>query len=414
MGNHRLVLVAIGLFGAALSVGGQTPLKTDWPQWRGPDRSGRSAETGLLDSWPDPGPERVWLTEGLGAGFGSLAVVADRVYLQMLVGRLSTVAALDVADGRLVWSRAIGQARDNDRGPGPRGTPTVDGDRLYVLTENGDLACLRIADGSVLWQRSVLEDFGGRNIEWLISESPLVEDDRVYVTPGGREAGIVALEKMTGETIWTSDELSDAAGYSSLIAADVGGIRMLMTLTSRAGVGVRASDGQLMWRYENAANRTANATTPVFHDNKVFFSSSYGGGGGLVGLSRDGAMVRAEEIYHTRSMENHHGGLIYVDGYLYGFHNSILTCLDFETGERMWRDRSVGKGSIAYADGHLYILSEKNVVGLVEANPTEYVEKGRFEIEDRGLASWAHPVVGNGRLYIRDQGTVAAYEIRKP
>lgn len=412
--KDSLLFVPIAFFGLVLSGGGQSSLTNDWPQWRGPDRSGRSTEKGLLEAWPDTGPERVWLTEGLGAGFGSVAVVDGHVYLQMLVGRLSTAAALDVLDGRLIWSRVIGQARDSDRGPGPRGTPTVDEGRIYVLTENGQLACLRAADGSVIWQRNVLEDFGGRNIDWLISESPLVDGDRVYVTPGGRGAGIVALNKFTGETIWTTDDLSDTAGYSSLIAAEIGGIRTLMTLTSRAGVGVRASDGQLMWRYQNAANRTANATTPVFHDNKVFFSSSYGGGGGLVGLVRDGTTVRAEEIYHTRSMKNHHGGLVYVEGYLYGFHNSILTCLDFETGKRMWRDRSVGKGSLVYADGHLYILSEDNVVGLVEANPNEYVEKGRFEIEDRGLSSWAHPVVSNGMLYIRDQGTVAAFDIREP
>jgi outer membrane protein assembly factor BamB len=411
---------SIALLGMALSAHGQTPGTTDWPQWRGPDRSGRSTESGLLESWPDAGPERVWFTQGLGSGYGSMAIVGDRVYMQMLVGRRSAVAALNVADGRLVWSRVIGEARGNDRGPGPRSTPTLDAGRVYVLTENGDLACLNAGDGSIIWQRNVLDEFGGRNLEWLISESPLVDDDRVYVTPGGNSSGVIALDKMTGQTIWTSDELSDAAGYASLIVAEVEGppgvpsVRTLMTLTSRSGVGVRASDGQLMWRYDGAANRTANATTPVFHDNKVFFSSSYSGGGGLVSLISDGQRVHAEEIYHTRTMENHHGGLIYVDGYLYGFHNSILTCLDFETGERMWRDRSVGKGSVAYADGHLYILGERNVVGLVEANPSEYVEKGRFDIEDQGLSSWAHPVISNGRLYIRNQGTVAAYDIRTP
>ena len=168
-----------------------------------------------------------------------------------------------------------------------------------------------------------------------------------------------------------------------------------------------------MWRYDGAANRTANAATPVFHDDKVFFSSSYGGGGGLVRLVAAGGSVQAEEVYHTRGMANHHGGLVYVDGYLYGFHNSILTCLEFETGERMWRDRSVGKGSVSYADGHLYILSEDNEVGLVEAIPSGYVEKGRFEIEDQGLSSWAHPVIGNGKLFIRNHGTIAAYDIRE-
>ena len=413
LAKQRASLVALLFVSIAVSSSGQARPGAGWTQWRGPDRSGRSAETGLLESWPADGPERLWETLGLGAGYGSLAVGRGRVFFQLQVGVRSAVAALDETDGRLLWSRAVGPARDNDRGSGPRSTPTLDGDRLYALTENGDLVSLAATDGALFWQRNILEDFGGRNIDWLLSESPLVDGDRVYVTPGGQGAGIVALNKLTGETVWTSDELSDRAGYSSLILRDVGGVETLMTLTSRAGVGVRASDGRLMWRYDGAANRTANAATPVFHDDKVFFSSSYGGGGGLVRLVAAGGSVQAEEVYHTRGMANHHGGLVYVDGYLYGFHNSILTCLDFETGERMWRDRSVGKGSVSYADGHLYILSEDNEVGLVEATPGGYVEKGRFEIEDQGLSSWAHPVIGNGKLFIRNQGTIAAYDIRE-
>lgn len=403
--------VVLGVF-AGVAVA-QSPVSADWPQWRGPDRSGRSPETGLLEEWPQQGPDRVWERVGLGGGFGSMAVVRGRVYLQMQVGSRSAVAALDAGDGSLLWSRALGSSRDNDRGSGPRGTPTVDGDRVYALTENGDLAALAAADGAVFWSRNVLEDFGGRNLEWLMSESPLVDGDRVYITPGGRGAGIVALDKTTGETIWTSRELSDMAGYASLILEDIDGIPTLMTMTSRAGVGVRAADGHLMWRYEGAANRTANAATPVFQDDAVFFSSSYGGGGGLIRLASENGTVRAEEVYHTRDMENHHGGIVYVDGYLYGFHNSILTCLEFKTGERMWRNRSVGKGSIAYADGHLYVLGENNVVGLVEATPDGYVENGRFEIEDQGLSSWAHPAISGGKLFIRNQGTVAAYDIRE-
>ena len=274
----------------------------------------------------------------------------------------------------------------------------MDGDRVYVLTENGDLACLLARDGTSVWQRNILKDFGGRNIPWLISESPLVDGNQVIVTPGGRSAGMVALDKMTGKTIWTSKELSDEAGYASPVVADVQGVRTIMTLTAEAGVGVRASDGKLMWRYRPVANSTANIATPIFSDNKVFYSSAYGTGGALLGLRAEGGEVRAQEIYFTREMQNHHGGVVLVNGYLYGFNNSILTCLEFATGKMMWRDRSVGKGSVTYADGHLYILSEDNVVGLVEATPAGYREKGRFEIRDQGWPSWAHPVVSGGRL----------------
>jgi outer membrane protein assembly factor BamB len=308
--------------------------------------------------------------------------------------------------------RIIGRAVENYQGPGPRGTPTVDDDRLYVLTENGDLACLRVQDGTVVWQRNILQDFGGRNIGWLISESPLVDGNQVVVTPGGRGAGMAALDKMTGKTIWTSNELSDQAGYASPIVADVQGVRTIMTLTSEAGVGVRASDGKLMWRHQAVANDTANIATPVFGDNKVFYSSNYGTGGALLALRADAGEVRAQEVYFTREMQNHHGGLVLVNGYLYGFNNSILTCLEFATGKVMWRHRSVGKGSLAYADGRLYLLSENNVVGLAEATPASYRELGRFTIADQGWPSWAHPVVSGGRLYVRNQGILTAYNVR--
>jgi outer membrane protein assembly factor BamB len=186
-----------------------------------------------------------------------------------------------------------------------------------------------------------------------------------------------------------------------------------MTLTSEAAVGVRASDGKLMWRYTSVANRTANITTPIYSDNKVFFTSAYGTGGALLGLRANGQEVRMQEIYFTREMQNHHGGVVLVNGYLYGFNNTILTCLEFATGKMMWRDRSVGKGSVTYADGHLYILGEDNLVGLAEASPTGYREKGRFSIADQGLPSWSHPVVSGGRLYIRNQGTLASYDVRQ-
>jgi len=365
-----------------------------------------------MKEWPASGPSLVWSISNLGAGYGSIAVKGDRVFVQGSNGRQSMVFSLSRADGKGVWSKALGPAVDSDRGPGPRGTPTVDGDRLYVLTENGDLACLRTADGSSLWQRNILRDFGARNLEWLISESPLIDGNNVIVTPGGRGAGMVALDKMSGNTVWTSKELSDEAGYASAVVGDVQGVRTIMTLTGEAGVGVRALDGKLMWRYRQVANGTANVATPIFHDNKVFYSSDYGTGGALLGLTAQNGEVKAQEIYFTREMQNHHGGVLLVNGYLYGFNNSILTCLEFATGKLMWRNRSVGKGSLTYADGRLYLLSEDNVVGLADASPNGYQERGRFRIADQGLPSWAHPVVSGGRLYIRNQRTLASYDVR--
>jgi outer membrane protein assembly factor BamB len=396
---------------AALCVSVAAIHAADWPQWQGPDRTGISKETGLLAAWPANGPAVVWSAGGLGNGYGSMAVAGERVFVQGTRGNRSVVVALNRADGREVWSKALGAAGNDDRGPGPRGTPTVDGDRMYVLTELGDLACLK-TDGTEVWQRNILRDFSGPQIRWQISESPLVDGPHLIVSPGGPGAGMVKLDKLTGKTVWTAKDLSDAAGYSSPIVADVQGVRTYLTFTSGAGVGVRASDGKLMFRYPRAANNVANITTPIFFDNKVFFTSAYDTGGGLVDLSVQNGEVKAKEIYFTREMKNHHGGVILHNGYLYGFNDSILTCLEWATGKMMWRDRSVGKGSVMFADGHLYLQGENNIVGLAEASPAGYKEKGRFTIADKGLPSWAHPVVSGGRLYVRNQDTLVAYDIR--
>jgi outer membrane protein assembly factor BamB len=398
-------------FAVTLSLGAGVLHAADWPQWQGPDRTRISKETGLLKEWPAGGPKVVWTATGLGAGFGSMAVAGPRVFVQGMRGSSSAVIALNRADGKEAWSKALGQPQTNDRGSGPRGTPTVDGDRLYVLTENGDLACVK-TDGAIVWQRNILKEFGGSQIRWLISESPLVDGAHVVVTPGGPGAGIVKLDKMTGKTVWTAKELSDTAGYASIIAADIQGVRIYMTFTSTSGVGVRASDGKVMFRYPTAANRVANIATPIYANNKVFFTSAYGTGGGLLDLSAQNGEVVSKEVYFTQNMKNHHGGVVLVDGYLYGFSDAILTCLEFATGNQMWRDRSVGKGTVTYADGHLYIQSETNAFALAEATSSGYREKGRFDIPDKGLPSWAHPVISDGRLYVRNQDTLLAYDIK--
>ena len=303
-------------------------------------------------------PPELWSVSRLGRGYGTVTATEDRLFVQGTQGGRSAIFALNRSTGATIWSQELGRNLDQDRGGGPRGTPTLDEDLIYALTENGDLACLRAEDGSFVWQRNILQDFKGRNPNWHISESPLVDGDRLIVTPGGPDASVVALNKRTGETIWTSTGLSDPAGYSSCLAVDVDGLHILLAFTARAAVGIRASDGKPLFSYSRVANRTANITTPVFHDNKVFFTSAYNTGAALLELRREGDSVTAEEIYFTRNMQNHHGGVVLLDGHLYGFSNSILTCLDFQTAEMVWRDRSVGKGSLTYSDGHLYLLGE--------------------------------------------------------
>lgn len=385
----------------------------DWPQWQGPERTGLSPETGLLQSWPAGGPPMVWSISNLGEGYGSIAIQGEHVFVQGAKDGSSVVFCLNRADGKTVGMVALGPRLDQDRGGGPRATPTVDGDRIYALSENGDLGCIKPKDGSFLWRRNILKDFNGRNPHWLLSESPLMDGDRLIVTPGGPGACVVALDKMSGKTVWTSKELSDPAGYSSCVVADVQGVRTIMTLTALAGVGVRASDGKLMWRYEKVANRTANIATPVFHDNKVFYTSAYGTGGALLGLTAQGSEVKATEIYFSRDMQNHHGGVVLVNGKMFGYSNAILTCMDFASGKVMWRDRAVGKGTLTYADGQLYLLSENNVAGLADASPDGYRERGRFQIPDQGRPSWAHPVVCGGKLYLRNQAMLMCYNLRR-
>jgi outer membrane protein assembly factor BamB len=386
--------------------------QSDWPQWHGPDRTNISRETGLMKEWPQGGPKLLWSARNLGSGYGTVAIQGDRVYVQGATSGQSSLFALDRADGRGVWNAPIGKPSDNDRGDGPRGTPTVDGEHTYVLTESGDLACVRNKDAWVLWKKNILTDYGARNPGWLISESPLVDDDKVIVTPGGRGAGVVALDKTSGKEIWRCSDLSDRAGYASCIAADVHGVRTVMTLTSRAGVGIRANDGKLMWHYERPANGVANCTTPVYHEARVLYTSAYDTGCGQLELSKSGDTISTREVFFTRDMMNHHGGLVLVNGYVYGSSNAILTCLDWNTGRSVWRDRSVGKGSLTFADGMLFLLGENNTVGLAEATHEGYREKGRFTIEDSGRPSWAHPVVCGGRLYIRNQGTLSCYDVR--
>lgn len=383
----------------------------DWPQWRGPNRDGISAETGLLNSWPSSGPKLLWSSKVLGAGYGTVAIVKNRIYVQSGKGNDSVVQALNRADGALVWQAPMGRTLMEGRGNGPRSTPTVEGDRIYALSEAGDLHCLRAADGSAAWKKNILRDFDGSNPHWLISESPLIDGNNLIVTPGGNGNGVVAVNKADGKLVWHCKELSDQAGYASCIAANIGGVRAIMTLTSRAGVGVRATDGKLLWRYEKAANRTANCATPVFSGNQVFYTSAYGTGGGLVTLTPQGNEVNAEEAYFTRDMKNHHGGVILYQDHLYGFSDSILTCLEWKTGAVKWRDRSVGKGCLTLAGGKLFLLGEGHMAGLAEASPDGYKELGRFAIQDFGYPSWAHPVVCGGKLYIRNQSQLDCYQV---
>lgn len=401
-----VVLVFSCLVEAAAQTGGG-----DWPQWRGPNRDGISKETGLLKQWPADGPPLIWKAAGAGRGYSSLAIVGNRIYTLGLRSEREHIIAFDVASGKEVWATPHGSAFRNDRGDGPRGTPTVDADKLYALGGNGDLSCLDTKTGRVVWTMNVLQKFGGSNITWGISESPLVIGDKLLVNAGGPGASIVALNKKDGSLLWKSQ--SDKAGYSSGIPVQVSGKTQVVFFTHQRGLGLDLETGKLLWDYPRAANNVANAATPIARGNRIFITSDYGNGGGLVEIKADAKGVTAQEVYFTKDMRNHHSSSVLVGDYLYGFSGSILTTMRFDTGEIAWRDRSVGKGSLVFADGNLYCLSENGVVGLVEATPEGYREKGRFRIPQDSLPTWTHPVVAGGRLYLRDQDTIYAYDVRQ-
>jgi len=380
----------------------------DWPQWRGPNRDGISKETGLLKQWPADGPSLVWKATGAGRGYSTMAIANGRLYTMGLRGDREVVIAFDVATGKEAWATPHGSPFRNDRGDGPRGTPTVDGTTLYALGGSGDLSSLDARTGRVIWTMNVLQKFGGSNITWGISESPLIVGEKVLVNAGGPGASIVALNKKDGTLIWKSQ--SDRAGYSSGIPVQVGNTTQVVFFTHTRAVGLDVKDGKLLWEYARPANDVANVATPIIRGNRVFISSDYGTGAGLVEIKADG---KAQEVYFTRDMRNHHSSSILIGDHLYGFSGGILTSMRFDTGEVAWKDRSVGKGSLVYADGNLYAFSENGVVGLIEATPTGYREKGRFRIQQDSLPTWTHPVVAGGRLYLRDQDTIYAYDVRE-
>jgi len=398
-----VVVLVFGLAGQAMAQAG-----ANWPQWRGPNRDGISKETGLLKQWPAEGPPLVWKTSGAGRGYSSFSIANGRLYTMGLRGDREFVIAFDDASGKEAWATPHGSAFRNDRGDGPRGTPTIDGDRVYALGGNGDLSVMDARTGRILWTKNVLREFGGSNITWGISESPLVLGNKVLVNAGGPNASIVALNKENGAVIWKSQ--SDEAGYSSAIPLQVNGGTQVIFFTAERAVGLDVNDGRLLWEYARPSNRTANVATPIARGNRVFISSDYGTGGGVVEIKEDG---KAQEIYFTKDMRNHHSSSVLVGDHLYGFSSAVLTAMKFDTGEIAWRDRSVGKGSLVYADGHLYCFSENGVVGLVEATPSGYREKGRFRIAQDSLPTWSHPVVAGGRLYLRDQDTIYAFDVKQ-
>ena len=398
----------------------------DWPQWRGPQRNGTSSETGLLKQWPAGGPKLLWQVNDIGDGYSTPVVVGNRIYLMSNRDLENEfVAALSTQDGKVIWTTRVGNVgnpNQNPPYPKARSTPTVDGNFIYALGSDGDIACLEAKTGKIRWSKNIRKEFGGTPGEWAYAESPLVDGDVVVVTPGGAEATIVALNKKTGALVWKSAVPGgEPAGYASAIVVQGGGRKQYVQLLSKGLVGVDAKTGQFLWRYAEAAKGPAQYFTPVGRGEYVY-GGALGVGGALVRLKPEGSGVAAEQVYFIRGLPNGIGGAVLVGDHLYGTEvTQQLVAVEFTTGKVKWKAENFGWASVAAADGHLYCHFINGDIALVEASPEAFREKGRFAPQNQPKkkqvgqfpeGAFAYPVIANGRLYIRDLGTLWAYDIK--
>jgi outer membrane protein assembly factor BamB len=409
---------------AAGNPAAQEAERGEWSRWRGPNGDGISYETGLLDSWPADGPPLAWRVKGLGGGYSSVAIAGGKIYTMGEKGGKNTIVCLNVQDGSPLWSTPIGG------GGGPNCTPTVDGDLVFGLGIDGDLACCKTADGSLVWSKSYHDDFGvDGKPGWGFSESPLVDGDRLICTPGNNESVLAALDKKTGDVIWKTQvqpgQLDgrghDGAGYSSIVIGNAGGVKQYVTMIGKGVIGVDAATGKPLWFYGSTGNGTASIPTPIIAGDYVFSSSGYNTGAALIKLNKSQTGFDVQEVYFldAEKMQNHHGGMIQKDGYVYcgtGHGQGFPLCINGKTGADAWRPgRGAGGGSaaVAYADGHLYFRYEDGTMALIEATPKEYKLKGEFKIASHNGESWPHPVIAGGKLYLRDQDELLVYDIKK-
>lgn len=431
VGLTVLAIAAAVVLTVSVNAGSGAPAAgSDWPQWRGPNRDAKAAATGLKDSWEAAPPKLLWQASGIGLGFSSMSIVGDRIYTMGDIGPDQFVFALDRANGKILWKTRVGMQWD-DEYPGPRGTPAVDGDRVYALGSESDLVCLDAASGAVRWKKNLEKDYSGRVMTvWKWAESPLVDGDRVVFTPGGPWAAMVAVDKMTGKNIWAAEQMPhlgakgrDGAGYSSIVISNGGGVKQYVQLMGRGLASFRASDGKFLWGYNRVANDVANIPTPIASGDFIFASTGYRTGAVLLGLSKEGDGVKANELYFldAPTFQNHHGGMVLVDGYIYaghGHNNGFPICVEMATGKVAWGGdiRGAGTGSAAalYADGDIYLRYQNGVMALIAATPSGYKLKGSFQIPqpERRYPSWSHPVILDGKMYVREQDILYVYDVK--
>lgn len=394
-----------------------------WPSWRGPNRDGISTEKGLLDTWPEGGPKLLWRVDDvLGKGYSSVAISGGKIFTLGKRRGDAELIALDLENGKELWATRVG-------GGDPNCTPTVDGDLIFALGREGDLVCCDADTGDEIWRKNFRNDFGGKMMSgWGYSESPLVDGDHLICTPGAPDAIMAALDKKTGEVIWKTaipqnagNRGKDGAAYSSVVISHAGGVKQYVQLTGRGVISADAKTGKLLWGYNKIANGTANIPTPIVDGNYVFCSTGYGTGAALLEIAKNRGKLQAREVYFlgSKDLQNHHGGMILLDGFIYcghGHNQGFPVCFNMKTGKKAWdggRGPGSGSAAVVYADGNHYFRYENGVMALIEASSKGYQLKGEFELASNNGRSWPHPVILDGKLYLRDQGTLLVYDIKK-
>lgn len=392
-----------------------------WSQWRGPNRDGLSPETGLLKKWPQGGPKLAWNIKGLGKGMASVSVAGGKIFTMGSRKEGQMAVAYDAATQKELWATLVSK-----HGGEPRCTPTVAGGMVYSLSDDGEVLCCSAADGKEVWRKSYKDDFGGPpKPSWQFSESPLVDGDRVILTPGHPERFMVALHAKTGAVIWTTKAKlegngHDGAGYTGAVISNGGGVKQYVTMVGKGAIGVSAKDGKLLWHYNAVANGTAVIPTPLVWDDFVFVSSGYGTGAGLLKLTKDGGGVKAEEQYFLKAgtFQNHHGGMVRIGDYIYagtGHNNGFPICIEWKSGKVVWdKGRGPGRESAAViaADGNLYFRYQDGTMALISATPDGYKENGVFKLPFIDGPSWPHPSIEGGKLYLRSQDVLMCFDVK--
>lgn len=416
--THRFALLLIfALLGCPWAFAGEDPAAAAaWPRFHGPNMDNLSTETGLLAQWPAGGPPLLWTARGIGFGYTTVAIDDGILYTAGNKDNKTLITALSLS-GKILWQVPNGEAWKKSY-PGTRGTPTLDGGRLYHESPVGDVICLDAGTGKKIWSVNIVKKYKSELPRWALAESLLILDGKVICCPGGGETCMAALDKQTGRVIWTAESIQQKAGYASPVPVTVDGLRIIVTLTAKAMIGVNARTGKRLWSVPHLSAYDENIMTPVIRDGCIFIST-VAGGSAKWRIHVEGQQARVEELWRSRELDNHHGGVILVGNALYGasctFNKEKWICLDWESGAMRYADKGVGKGALTFAEGMLYTVSRRGKVGLVRATPEKHAIISTFDLPKGGEGNvWAHPVICGGRLYIRHGDLLHAFAIQKP